>query len=162
MATIKLQPSGKVVLKDGKVSCGCCCGCRAISIPASLRPSIENTSSLSVWGYPQGGFTRYSSTFWNSQAAILPPSRNPFGLSWNITYEDGCLISLVLSYTYTLQQSSVAYFGEKKDSCIPAGFGAVESTFLINGTEQFPYFYLTGTRFGVVFVAPPSIDLTIL
>jgi hypothetical protein len=26
MATIKLQPSGKVVIKDGKVSCGCC-GC---------------------------------------------------------------------------------------------------------------------------------------
>ena len=26
MATIKLQPSGKVVLKDGKVACGCC-GC---------------------------------------------------------------------------------------------------------------------------------------
>ena len=24
MATIKLQPSGKVVLKDGKVACGCC------------------------------------------------------------------------------------------------------------------------------------------
>ena len=24
MATIKLQPSGKVVIKDGKVSCGCC------------------------------------------------------------------------------------------------------------------------------------------
>ncbi len=24
MATIKLQPSGAVVLKDGKVSCGCC------------------------------------------------------------------------------------------------------------------------------------------
>ena len=26
MATIKLQPSGKVVLKDGKVSCACCTG----------------------------------------------------------------------------------------------------------------------------------------
>ena len=24
MATIKLQPSGKVVIKDGKVACGCC------------------------------------------------------------------------------------------------------------------------------------------
>lgn len=28
MATIKLQPSGKVVIKDGKVSCGCCVGCK--------------------------------------------------------------------------------------------------------------------------------------
>jgi hypothetical protein len=27
MATIKLQPSGAVVIKDGKVSCGCCGGC---------------------------------------------------------------------------------------------------------------------------------------
>lgn len=27
MATIKLQPSGNVLIKDGKVSCGCCEGC---------------------------------------------------------------------------------------------------------------------------------------
>jgi hypothetical protein len=47
MATIKLQPSGAVVLKDGKVSCTCCgCGCRSIKItdPVLLDTLLNATT----------------------------------------------------------------------------------------------------------------------
>ena len=49
MATIKLQPSGAVVLKDGKVSCGCC-GCWILELYNSGVRSI----SLNYFG---GGTT---------------------------------------------------------------------------------------------------------
>jgi hypothetical protein len=47
MATIKLQPSGAVVLKDGKVSCTCCvsCGCNYIVLPNILSSILNNITS---------------------------------------------------------------------------------------------------------------------
>ena len=51
MATIKLQPSGKVVIKDGKVACGCC-----DFQPCRDCPPLLANFTFSLTGYKVGSF----------------------------------------------------------------------------------------------------------
>ena len=81
MATIKLQPSGKVVIKDGKVACGCC-GCLSYGNypPSELfnKFQFEDLPSELTLAIPQteGGFLNGSFLFTkpNSLGYV-----NPFG-----------------------------------------------------------------------------------
>jgi hypothetical protein len=62
MATIKLQPSGKVVLKDGKVACACCLCClypATQAVEADLPDAITllGVGSLSKSGTDYGDTT---------------------------------------------------------------------------------------------------------
>ena len=60
MATIKLQPSGAVVIKDGKVACACCCEC-STSISGDLLETMRNATTGTCNGasptsfFSQGG-----------------------------------------------------------------------------------------------------------
>ena len=57
MATIKLQPSGAVVLKDGKVACGCCGGGAFIPC-AECAPLLANFT-FSLTGDQVGSLTEF-------------------------------------------------------------------------------------------------------
>jgi hypothetical protein len=57
MATIKLQPSGAVVIKDGKVSCSCCeCVTIIETLKAIGSPPIKPTSLTWNLTWPFGSF----------------------------------------------------------------------------------------------------------
>ena len=87
MATIKLQPSGKVVIKDGKVACECCtapCGCTFV--PKALREIIESATNVNDNGV---------NISWNGSSAFFEgfdPDGMP--LLTSITYEDGVLCAI--------------------------------------------------------------------
>jgi len=70
MATIKLQPSGAVVLKDGKVSCSCC-ECPAIIdlLKPIGNPPIKPTSLTWNLTWPFGTFNPELDS-WNSTGTI--------------------------------------------------------------------------------------------
>jgi hypothetical protein len=57
MATIKLQPSGAVVMKDGKVSCTCC-GAGAFIPCADCAPLLKNFT-FSLTGDQVGSLTEF-------------------------------------------------------------------------------------------------------
>jgi hypothetical protein len=66
MATIKLQPSGKVVLKDGKVACGCCeecCMYPAQGLADAIYTADDLPDDVTVNGtiFPKSG-TAYGDT----------------------------------------------------------------------------------------------------
>lgn len=66
MATIKLQPSGKVVLKDGKVACGCCetcCMYPAQGLVDAIYTADDLPDDVTVDGtsFPRSG-TTYGNT----------------------------------------------------------------------------------------------------
>ena len=88
MATIKLQPSGKVVLKDGKVSCGCCeVGCCMYpwrdpngfdseplysydDAPDAISITI-NDELFNAEKYSESGFIAYSGSWGGGTITIL-------------------------------------------------------------------------------------------
>ena len=67
MATIKLQPSGAVVLKDGKVSCSCCeVGCcmypaQALADGGYEVSDLPDDVTVNGTGFPRSG-TTYGNT----------------------------------------------------------------------------------------------------
>ena len=111
MATIKLQPSGKVLIKDGKVSCGCCgCGCYAITIPSNLRALFENAniSNLSAFGVPAAFFgylqAEYSggieNDLWYADFS-LNLGDNYVGMGFYYQKSTGCLTMGITSPSYS-------------------------------------------------------------
>lgn len=74
MATIKLQPSGAVVIKDGKVSCGCCEGgcCMYPASGLGDNYSSDNLPELSID---------------DNWELILPPAKSSIpGYEWDYYY----------------------------------------------------------------------------
>jgi hypothetical protein len=148
MATIKLQPSGAVVMKDGKVACACCvdCGCNTVLIPQALRPLFEaaTINSITMWGYSP--YTLYQTS---------PEAGYPEGTwiaEWFVTEEVfidatliylpyGCLYSDVNIYQSNPDTISYVTFGEI-ENCAP--YQAVPGTFTINGTGGFLWYYAVG------------------
>ena len=80
MATIKLQPSGAVVIKGGKVSCGCCLACGCMFVPDDLKAIIESSTTVTGQG---------NSVPWNGVSAAIPQDDD--FRSWTITYNSGVL-----------------------------------------------------------------------
>jgi len=110
MATIKLQPSGAVVLKDGKVSCACCCGCYQISIPLELRPLFENAnlSNLSVFGVPAAFFGYLQAEFAG-------------GIENDVWFAD---FTYNLPNVFPISYLGMGIFYQKSTGCLSMGFSA--------------------------------------
>jgi hypothetical protein len=151
MATIKLQPSGAVVIKDGKVACACCsanCGCLT-TIPSSIRNLVQNAtaSSFTLNGLPPDSFTRNSPTSWVS---IITGENGAEGYYWETGYIDGCLgFFLVGSFD---NSSTLAEPGTEELLC-GANQNPTYGKFTINGDNNFDCFFLgDGTPLPPVYI----------
>jgi len=159
MATIKLQPSGKVVIKDGKVACACCnpCGCSALSVvPESLREILENATSAFIWGYNTNEFfpgMPEDDFFWVMNAFF--PGGFPivsYDIFVEMTYfKNGCLYFRGEYYTLLVTDpDSLALYGDPV-TCDHNDEAYVTGTASINGEGGFAYWYATSNGL----VAPP-------
>ena len=141
MATIKLQPSGAVVMKDGKVACGCCSSCEsncAVTIPSSIRDLVQNATieSWTLNGLTSDSFTRNSPTSWDS---VIAGENGAEGYYWETGYRDGCLFFfLVGSFdnTDTLAEPGTAEF------FCGLNQNPTYGKFTINGVNNFDCFFL--------------------
>jgi len=163
MATIKLQPSGAVLLKDGKVSCACCevCGCSSILIPIALRATFENATSGTVWGY-------------NSNEFILNPSPNYFwNMDWFFPAPEGAAYDILVETSFGKNgcfyfrgeylpidnNGGLALYGNP-EGCLPETDTYAEGTFTINEEGAFSYYYLV-QQAGIPYSIPPVPNLVI-
>jgi len=181
MATIKLQSSGAVVIKDGKVACTCCCGC-AVTIPQALRELVANATidTITMFGLPPTFF--YQVGFFSPDSWYATWSYDGFStpilLNAEIIYypETGCLYT---SGFYTerngagLQPSpnppfsaiiGLQSFGDGQLCEDPEFQTTANGTFTINGEGAYKYYYFTGidpnTGLNYLAVDPPNFVFT--
>ena len=172
MATIKLQPSGKVVLKDGKVACGCCCGC-GISIPQELREIVANATidSVTMYGYSPIDFEadvvapNTWTALWASEPEPLYVAELTYYIDTGCLVRSGFYIEWVQEYPEPGEViiSGVGSIGTP-ESCEDLNFPTATGTFTINGEGEFPYYYFTGLNESIgenyLFVPPPDLIFT--
>lgn len=180
MATIKLQPSGAVVIKDGKVACSCCgCSC-GVTIPQALRDIVANATinTITMFGIAPDYFvpadTQYPfwMAFWGYGCPPPEsgggPCTDPFTLHAEIFYfpETGCLST---SGFYTEWNSSpfpdiTLGFQAFGDGQFCEDFPTQNGTFTINGEGAYEYYYFTGidpnTGLDYLAVPPPNFVFT--
>ena len=157
MATIKLQPSGKVVIKDGKVSCSCCGGCVcSVSIPKNLQDTLNNAVSASLYGIVASDFYLLLNGGWGAEW-FYPDPIPGVGISILavLQYSDGCLLGGI-DYS-TEETNGVANYGKPEEECILPGYTAGLGTFTINGVGSLQYFYLIGDDYE----PPPAPNLVL-
>ena len=156
----------KIKTDDGglrAVNCACCgCGCTGVLIPSELRETLENATSITVWGYNPTFFESnpYPDYFWDS--AWLFPA--PVGAAYQIYVEasfakNGCLY-FEGSYLPNDADGGLARYGNSV-ACYPEGtYTYTEGTFTINGEGAFRYYYIVEEA-GVIFSIPPVPNLII-
>lgn len=129
MATIKIQ-EGKVILKDGKVSCACCGICQSVSFdsdssvsPTGISTKISGGATVTLTGTNVDGF----SMGWSMTAtAIFSPSQGGQGYNFPATTVTVpmCLTSECLPQQY------------KQIVSIPDNiYGEIEFSFLLSGYD---------------------------
>ena len=167
MATIK-RNGDKVVLKDGKVACGCCgCGCFEISIPIELRETFENATSGTVWGYNSTYFELNPAPdfFWFMEWFFPAPE----GAAYQILVEtafgkNGCFYFrgeyLPVDDIGGLElYGGLALYGNPA-GCLLETTTYAEGTFTINGEGEFRYYYIVQEA-GIPYSIPPVPNLVI-
>lgn len=146
------------------VECACCgCGCNGVAIPENLRPLFESATinSITMWGYPPEDFfplgpaEGYPEGSWAADWFVV--DGNLFINGGLIYYPNGCLYGSNIEYNADTDYSDAAliWFGPL-EGCISPEEGVI-GTFTINGTGEFPWYYLTGELY-----VPPPVPLDIV
>ena len=150
------------------VNCACCntCGCNGVAIPENLRPLFEAATidSITMWGYPPEDFfplgpaEGYLEGSWAADWFVV--DGNLF-INGGLLYSpNGCLYGINIEYNADTDyyDAALIWFGQLEGCLTPSEPGAT-GTFTINGTGEYPWYYLTGE----LFVPPPvPLDIVIL
>ena len=140
------------------VNCACCnpCGCSGISVPESLRETLENATSAFIWGYNTNEFfpgMPEDDFFWEMNA-VFPGGfpMVPYDIFVEMGYlKNGCLYFRGEYFTLLpIDPDSLALYGDPAPCDLgdeTYGTGTVS----INGEGGFAYWYATSNGL----VAPP-------
>jgi hypothetical protein len=135
LMTIKTQ-GGKVITKDGKVSCECCgpgcdedCG---VAIPQSIRGFLENATATSwtLYGLSPDTFNQFSPTEWNAKFEGE--------YEYNVGFFGGCLFFFLVDDRSP--NAFIAQTGKEEFFCGP-GSTNIYAKFTINGINDFDHAY---------------------
>ena len=148
------------------VNCACCgCGCNGVAIPENLRPLFEaaTINSITMWGYPPEDFFPVGPTEGYPEGSWLADwfvtDGDLFILASLIYSVDGCLYGPPSPMEYQVNTTiNAAVFIGKLEGCIFPGETGVAGTFTINGTGEFPWYYLTGGSY--TSSPPPNIVIS--
>ena len=140
--TIKTQ-GGKVITKDGKVSCECCvsCGCRSIKITDPvLRNTLRNATTGTCYGFAPDTWTSTANGWQVNFFGCFSPD-DCFDTTATFDFASNC-------FTFLLNIGNLVWAGTYEDKSDQCGCqGNCENTvFTINGIE-FPAYHQSDDPF---------------